>query len=555
MINHQTKIDRNQMDRIINKAIDKGEIGLLNWYYNIDKLEFIEGITGYAPNDINNVQDFVYHVIDEHDQDTILSLFKRYQRRLPESLEITMSIRTKDGKFKQVLFRGELDLKTQSYFGVLYNITTTAYDGRPMKQMKGYHIFLTRVRNLITASQLNNSKGALIAVSVDNYKSLINNYKTNITEEVIRSFIDRILSHLKLFDELSRFSDELVFIWINDYSDTNEIEDLIHCILDDVRQEISVENIYINLHLSIGVALFPEDAQDMDTLIKYSDYALIQAQNRGFNQSFFFDKEISKAYHRYHSIELALPNAVKNNELAVHYQPQMDPVTNQVIGIEALVRWSHPELGNIPPNSFIELAESKGYIHEIGYWVMEETIKTAKAWLEKGYKFSTISINISPLQIERAAFRDELLELCDRYQMPKDTIELEITEGTLLDRVDQNVDKLEKLRSDGFKIALDDFGTGYSNFGSVLNFPITSVKIDKSMVDNITDNRDFMVLSGVVALAKSLHYQIVLEGVETEDQLKKVRELACDRIQGFYFSRALTKEAMAEMLHYEYIED
>ncbi|MBG9987754.1 EAL domain-containing protein [Aerococcaceae bacterium DSM 111176] len=550
MIDHQTEIDQNQMDRIINQAIEKGEIGLLNWYYNSEKLEFVEGITGYAPELINNLPDFVYHVIDEQDKDTILRLFKRYQERLPKSLEITMRIRSKDGKFKQVLFRGEIDSETQCYFGVLYNVTTTTYDGTPMKQMMGYRIFLARVRNLMSANQNNNTKSALIGLSVTNYKSLINNYRTNITEEVMRSFTDRILSHLKPVDEISRFSDELLFIWINNYSEIKEIKDLINCILEDVGREIPVENVEINLHLSIGVALFPDDAQDIDTLIKYADYALVQAQSRGFNHSLFFDKEISKAYHLYRSIELALPNAVKNNELAVHYQPQMDPWTNQIIGIEALVRWSHPEIGNIPPNSFIELAESKGYIHEIGYWVMEETIKTAKEWLDDGYEFSTISINISPLQIEQATFREELLDLCERYQMPKDKLELEITEGTLLEQVDQNVDNLKKLRADHFKIALDDFGTGYSNFSSVLNFPITSVKIDKSMVDNVTEDRDFMVLSGVIALAKSLNYQIVLEGVETEEQLNIVRELGCDRIQGFYFSRALTKEAMADMLHH-----
>lgn len=550
MINHQAEISQGQIDRILNAAIEKEALGLLNWNIKAGTLAFVERITGYSPEEIHNVDDFVETVIEERDQKTILRLFKMYKRAQPKELEITMRIRSKDGKFKQVLFKSELDSDAQSYYGILYDVTSMTYKGTPKisRQMIGYRLFLTRVRNLIATKKGTHSKGALLGLSINNYKTLISNYNMNTTEEVMRSFINLILSRLKPADELSRFSDELYFIWINEYEDVKDLQDFIHYILNEARQDILVENMQISLQLSMGVTLCPENGYKVNNLIKYTDFVLMQSQEQEWNQCLFFDTELSAAYHRHKSIEKALPFAVKNDELSVHYQPQIDPTNSQIVGVEALVRWYHPVLGNIPPNDFIELAERKGDIHQIGYWVLEEVLKTTKGWLDKGYHFSTISINISPLQIERESFRTELLDLCKKYQMPTNIIELEVTEGTLLERVDANVNKIKMLRQDGFQIALDDFGTGYSNFSYILHFPITSVKIDRSMIENITQERDFKILSGVVALAKSLNYQIVIEGVETIDQLNKVKELDCDRVQGFFYSQAVTQEAMGEML-------
>lgn len=550
MTHNQVIFPREKSDQILNEAIEKGEMGLLVWSCEAGTLQLVERITGYAPKMMYRVEDFIKLVIEDRDQASVSRLFEMYRRRLPKKLELTMRVKNKEGDFKQVLYRGELDTQTQSYYGVLYNITGNSYRKTQniSRHLIEYRYFLTRVKNLMMDKEGSDSKGALIGLSINNYKSLISNYDLYMAEEAIRNFINRIISRLKPADEISRFSDELFIIWFNEYDTVEEIEAFCNYILNEARHDISIKRILLTLQVNLGVTLYPKDSQKCDLLIKYTDFALIQSRSQGQNKYLFIDKEISQAYYRHSSIQQALPNAIDNDELTLHYQPQIDPYRNEIIGVEALIRWTHPELGNIPPNEFIGLAESKGYIHQLGHWILEEAIRSAKGWLEKGYNFSVISINISPLQIERGAFRQELLELCEKYQMPMDKIELEITEGTLLDTVDDNVGKLNLLREDGFKIALDDFGTGYSNFSSVLHFPITAVKIDKSMIDHIIEKRDFMVLKGVVALANSLNYQVVIEGVETLEQLERVRTLNCHRVQGYYYSRAVPLEEMDKLL-------
>ena len=251
---------------------------------------------------------------------------------------------------------------------------------------------------------------------------------------------------------------------------------------------------------------------------------------------------ISDSYSREIKIKSKLKNSIINNELYLCYQPQINTLLNTVIGVEALLRWNNNELGNISPSEFIPIAEHSGYIVDIGNWVLDEALKTACIWKQKGYKFNAMSINVSPIQLKISDFKENLLNTCAKYDISPFLLEIEITEGTLMDIGEDKIKVFNELRENGVSIALDDFGTGYSSFKYLINLPFNILKIDKSLIDNIESDKNKAVIKSIVCLSKSLKYKIIVEGVETKEQVDLLLDLGCNIIQGYYYSKPLSAE-------------
>jgi EAL domain-containing protein (putative c-di-GMP-specific phosphodiesterase class I) len=251
---------------------------------------------------------------------------------------------------------------------------------------------------------------------------------------------------------------------------------------------------------------------------------------------------ISDSYSRKIKIKSKLKNSIINNELYLCYQPQINTLLNTVIGVEALLRWNNNELGNISPSEFIPIAEHSGYIVDIGNWVLDEALKTACIWKQKGYKFNAMSINVSPIQLKLSDFKENLLNTCAKYDISPFLLEIEITEGTLMDIGEDKIKVFNELRENGVSIALDDFGTGYSSFKYLINLPFNILKIDKSLIDNIESDKNKAVIKSIVCLSKSLKYKIIVEGVETKEQVDLLLDLGCNIIQGYYYSKPLSAE-------------
>ena len=251
---------------------------------------------------------------------------------------------------------------------------------------------------------------------------------------------------------------------------------------------------------------------------------------------------ISDSYSREIKIKSKLKNSIINNELYLCYQPQINTLLNTVIGVEALLRWNNNELGNISPSEFIPIAEHSGYIVDIGNWVLDEALKTACIWKQKGYKFNAMSINVSPIQLKISDFKENLLNTCAKYDISPFLLEIEITEGTLMDIGEDKIKVFNELRENGVSIAIDDFGTGYSSFKYLINLPFNILKIDKSLIDNIESDKNKAVIKSIVCLSKSLKYKIIVEGVETKEQVDLLLDLGCNIIQGYYYSKPLSVE-------------
>ena len=257
---------------------------------------------------------------------------------------------------------------------------------------------------------------------------------------------------------------------------------------------------------------------------------------------------IPDLYSRKIEIKSRLYNSIINNELYICYQPQINALSNTVIGTEALLRWNNNKLGNVSPNEFIPIAENSGYIVKIGKWILDEALKTACMWKKKGYNFNTMSVNVSPIQLKESDFKDNILNTCAKHDISPSLLEIELTEGTLMDICKNEIEVLNELREIGVNIAIDDFGIGYSSFNYLINLPFNTLKIDKSLIDNIKSDKNKAVIKSIVCLSKSLKYKIIIEGVETKEQVDLLIDLECNIMQGYYFSKPLPENEIEKLL-------
>lgn len=239
-------------------------------------------------------------------------------------------------------------------------------------------------------------------------------------------------------------------------------------------------------------------------------------------------------------IKKHLERGLDNGEFSIVFQPQVDSMHEQLIGIEALVRWNNKYLGYVSPSIFIPIAEEKGLIIKLGLLVMEESIKKGRLWHQKGYKYGTISVNVSPFELANPYYLYNLVTLCDQYDFPYHSLELEITEGLDLENIPNGIAIINEIASHGFKVAIDDFGSGYSNLCSVLQINANTIKIDKSIIDVLHEPKTELIVKSIIDFGQNANLNVLAEGVESQEQVDKLRKLGCHLIQGYYYSKPLT---------------
>ncbi|MFC4100572.1 putative bifunctional diguanylate cyclase/phosphodiesterase [Paenibacillus xanthanilyticus] len=296
---------------------------------------------------------------------------------------------------------------------------------------------------------------------------------------------------------------------------------------------------------SIGISLAPDDGRDNETLLRSADTAMYVAKNGGRNQYQLFQPQLKTNADNYMTLVSGLSSALGRGELQLHFQPQIDLPAGGVYGAEALLRWHSPELGAVPPDVFIPVAEANGLIVPIGRWVLEEAIKQAKHWVDRGCQEFVVSVNLSAIQLRDAELAEQVAGLLDRYGLPSHNLCLEITESTAIADVETSYQICKALGEMGVKLAIDDFGTGYSSLAVLGRFPFDFIKIDRSLVRDIaTNKKDLAVIRSVVALARDLGLQVVAEGVETAEQHEMLRGLGCHEGQGYLYGRPMSRDDM-----------
>lgn len=300
---------------------------------------------------------------------------------------------------------------------------------------------------------------------------------------------------------------------------------------------------------SMGISIFPQDSIDINILLKNADTAMYKAKNFGKNNYCFFTKDMRDEVVRKTEIEKGLREALDNNELQVYYQPQIDVNSRKLVGFEALLRWNSKELGWVSPAEFIPIAEETGLILPIGEWIIKTACNQHVEWMKKGYKPFIMAINLSTVQIQHKDFGKVVRKIIEESKVDTKYLEFEITETILMESLDCSMELLKEFRDLEIKVALDDFGTGYSSFNYLKSLPISTIKIDKSFIDNINFNsNDKDITHGIIKLAHRINMDVIAEGVEKEDQVWLLQDMKCDRIQGYYFSKPLALQDAENLL-------
>ncbi len=428
-------------------------------------------------------------------------------------------------------------------------------ESEEMLQHLAYHDPLTGLPNRLALFELagkdlleaGETRAALMFVDIDNFKY--------VNDTMGHAFGDRLIHHAgqrleEIIGErggIYRFGgDEFIVLLAlsREEADVTAAE-----IQAAFKETVDVDGSLLRISMSIGMSLYPEHGKDIGELLKYADIAMFQAKSAGKGSYVVFESWLTDSFSERMRIENRLYAAMENNEFHLVYQPQVDPVEKRVTGLEALVRWNSPELGQVSPVRFIKVAEDTHFIIPLGAWILEEACRYLKSLHNKGFPDLTMSVNISMPQLLQTDFYELVLEtLASSGLSPKD-LELELTETVLLKSYEHVLPKLAALRGIQVKIALDDFGTGYSSLSYLTHLPITTLKIDKSFIDLLaTDHPQGSLVEEIIRIGRRMSLTVVAEGVETRDQLDRLTEQGCDRIQGYFFSRPLPPEKLEVFL-------
>ena len=396
------------------------------------------------------------------------------------------------------------------------------------------------VEHAIARSRRHPRPFALLFVDLDRFKDVNDAFGHSTGDEVLRTMARRLSLAIRAGDTVARIGGDEFVVLAEEVSPATVVADFSQRLLETLAEPIVLQGKEFRVGASIGIAMFPADGEDAPTLLKKADMAMYRAKESGRNGYAFFAAETRNEPQERILLVSGLRRAIEADELVLFYQPKIAVRGGTMTGAEALIRWRHPQRGLLLPGTFIPLAEDSGLIRQIGRWVLRTACLQAKAWQSVAPYPVPVAVNLSARQFGDDRLAGEVAEALADSGLPARLLELEITESIMMEQPEHAAEKLRELRALGVHIAVDDFGTGYSSLARLKRFPLTSVKIDRSFVREIPhDPDDAAITTAVIAMAHSLRLRVVAEGVETEAQVRFLRERNCDEIQGFFFSRPL----------------
>ena len=381
---------------------------------------------------------------------------------------------------------------------------------------------------------------AILFIDLDRFKTINDALGHSVGDLVLKEIATRFATVLRAGDILARLGGDEFIILLNDIEHPKFASPVAEKLLQCCAEPIRVNSHEFFLTTSIGICIYPNDGSALEDLQKNADMAMYKAKRAGGGNYQYFTKEMNLEAHEHIQLEAALRKAIANNEFVLHYQPKHYLKDGSICGVEALIRWEHPEHGMISPAKFIPLSEETGLIMQIGEWALREACRVNKSWQDQGYLPINIAVNLSPKQFRHQDIPLLVSTVLAETKLDAEYLELEITETAVMDNADTAAEKLKGVKEMGVSIAVDDFGTGYTSISYLKEFPISVLKIDQSFIKGIPDNQnDLAITSAVIALAHSLGMKVVAEGVETAEQLQYLADHDCDIVQGYYLSRPL----------------
>lgn len=405
--------------------------------------------------------------------------------------------------------------------------------------------FDNRLTLALTSVQRRSGKLALLFLDLDRFKLINDSLGHTTGDMLLREVGERLKKSVRSNDILARLGGDEFIILLQDIAEIDDIARIAQKTIDSLIQPFTFQGNDIVVTASIGISVFPSDGDSSQTLLMNADTAMYLAKDRGKNNYQFYSQEMTARSIERMTIERGLRQALKNQEFVLHYQPQTNAGDGATVRAEALVRWQHPELGLIPPDRFIHVAEETGLIVPIGNWVLRTACRQARQWQENGASFTHVAVNVSPRQFQEKDLFQTIKNALDESGLQPEFLELEITESAVMQEPEKTLDVLYRLHELGVLLSIDDFGTGYSSLTYLRQFPVHSVKIDRSFVMGIPEDQGSMTLvQGIIALAHELKLQVTAEGVENEAQLAFLMRQQCDLLQGYLLSRPITAQQL-----------
>ena len=540
--------------------------GVWDWHLDTNTMEFDErfyAMFGYKNQEFPSTVKEWYKLIHKDDFEYITQCYKFYLAGKSRIYDAEYRFLCKDNSYMWVRARGKIVKRDNKgkpihFVGTHSDISVQKKHEKRILQQAHFDSLTSLPNRFLSLDRLNvacekaKRSGELVALlflDLDDFKKVNDTLGHNIGDQLLIEAAARLCKVVRNVDTVGRLGGDEFIIILGELKSAQEVQPIVENLLNQFRDMFVINSIELLLTTSVGIAIFPSDANNASDLLRNADSAMYNAKECGRNTYSFYTSKMNELAQRRLTIESQLHNALAKNEFSVHYQPKINLANSKIIGAEALLRWNNPVLGNVPPDEFISIAEQTGLIIALGEFVLKKSLAQTVIWRDKYNDNFEIAVNLSPRQFRDLQLVDTIKNYLNNTNLPASSLELEITEGVLLSSHSHAQEILKSLNSFGIKIAMDDFGTGYSSLSYLRNYAFDVLKIDRSFINNMTlTQKDEELIKAVIAMAHALGIKVVAEGIETQQQFEHLASLKCDYGQGYLFSKPLTAVDMTKLL-------
>ena len=410
-------------------------------------------------------------------------------------------------------------------------------------------LFLNRLDQSIPKVDRSKKHVAVLSIDIDRFTRINESVGPEVGDKVLIETGKVLSGSVRDGDTVARFGSDEFEIALVDVADMDDVIFVAERIMKNLSQPMKIMDHEIVVTITMGIAIFPEDGETANDLLKNATIAQCKAREQGRKNYCFYTPARDNKASEMLEMERLLFNALKNREFVLYYQPYVDTDTKKIVGMEALIRWKSPDWGLVPPGKFIPVLEETGMIIDVGEWILEESFGQIREWAQKGLEVVPVSVNLSLIQFRQKGLSETINRLLQKFALNPDLITFEITESAFMQDIDFTLSVLDDFKKKGFSLSIDDFGTGYSSLSYLKKFAVDNLKIDISFIRDMANDPDTAsIITAIIAMAHSLKIKTIAEGVETEEQWKFLRLLRCDTIQGYYFHKPMPSDEVAKLL-------
>ena len=419
----------------------------------------------------------------------------------------------------------------------------------PLTGLPNRTLFLDRLKQAIKNALRFNENIAVLFIDLDHFKEVNDSLGHHVGDILLKKVSHKLKTNIRQSDTVARLGGDEFVIILDHFSNLNTINSIVQNIMHSLKEPLLIEDQEIYVTLSLGISVYPNDGEEADTLMKNADAAMYKAKEDGRNSHQFYTTDMTDKAMQRIVLETKLRQSLAKNEMEVYYQLQMNSKTDELIGMEALIRWNDPKKGLILPDNFIPLAEETGFILELEEWTMKEAIKQFKSWNIAGFNTGSLSLNLSIVRLEQDGFIASVKETLQEHKCMENCFSFEVTESQIMKNPEKSIENLLTLNELGVKISIDDFGTGHSSLSYLKKLPIHKLKIDRSFVSDLShDSNDREIAKTIISMAKNLNLEVIAEGVETQEQLDFLSQNDCNEIQGYFYHKPAPAHEIEPML-------